>query len=103
MRLTTPKGIIYAIDAERQGTSEGYALGLILTPIRDELNYEDIEDILSINAANRGVWGESTQGRATNKRKRSPVWFTNVAAYSDGLVKPIHELLNGFRQTHRPN
>lgn len=103
MRLTTPRGMIYAIDAERQGASEGYALGLILTSIRDELDYEDIEDILSINAANRGVWGESTQGRSTHKRKRNAAWFTDVAAYSDGLVQPIHELLNGARSTSRPD
>ncbi len=103
MRLTTPQGMIYAIDAERQGTSEGYALGLILTSVRDELDYEDIEDILSINAANRGVWGDSTQGRATHKRKRSAAWFTDVAAYSDGLVQPIHELLNGARPMSRPD
>ncbi|MNY20980.1 hypothetical protein D3C86_1544980 [compost metagenome] len=103
MRLTAPKGFIYAIDAERQGTTEGHALGLIFASTRDELDYEDIEDILSINAANRGVWAESTQGRATHKRKRSPAWFTDVAAYSTGLVQPIHELLNGTSSASSPD
>lgn len=101
MRLITPRGHIYAVDAERQGTTEGHALGLILTSSRDELDYEDIEDILAVNAAKRGVWGEITQGRATNKRGRNATWFTDVAAYSTGLVQPIHELLTGTPSAKR--
>lgn len=95
MRLATPRGIIYAIDAERREATEGQALGLILTSDRDDLDYEDIEDILSINATNRGVWTGSTQGRLTNKRPRNPTWYTNLTAYSVGLSETIHALLSG--------
>ncbi len=95
MRLTTPRGIVYAIDADRRESTEGQALGLILTSFRDDLDYEDIEDILSINATNRGVWTGSTHGRLTNKRPRNPTWYTNLTAYSTGLSEAIHALLSG--------
>lgn len=95
MRLTTPRGIVYAIDAERRESTEGQALGLILTSNRDDLDYEDIEDILSINATNRGVWTGSTQGRLTSKRPRNPTWYTNLTAYSTSLSTTIHALLSG--------
>lgn len=95
MRLMTPRGIIYAIDAERREVTEGQALGLILTSTRDNLDYVDIADILSINATNRGVWSGSTQGRITNKRPRNPTWYTNLSAYSTGLSETTHALLSG--------
>ncbi len=103
MRLTTPRGIVYAIDAERRESTEGQALGLILSSDRDDLEYEDIEDILSVNAANRGVWTGTTQGRATNKRPRNPTWYTNVSAYSVGLSEAIHALLSGVSHTSIPD
>lgn len=95
MRLTTPRGEIYAIDAERQGAIEGQAIGLILISERDELDYEDIEDILATNAANRGVWDVRTRGYPTAKRKRNALWFVDVTAYSTGMAKAISGLLSG--------
>lgn len=99
MRLTTHQGEIYAIDAERQGTTEGQAMGLVLTSARDELDYEDIEDILATNAANRGVWDVRTRGYLTAKSKRNALWFINVTAYSAGLAKAISGLLSGAPST----
>jgi len=96
MHLITPEGNIYAIDAERQGTTEGHALGLIFTPSRAQLTYEVIEDILAVNAGCRGVWGDLTLAHPTVKLKRNATWFTDVSAYSTGMVRPIFELLSGM-------
>jgi len=94
MSVTTPTGRIYVIDAERQ-EKEGYALGLLMTPLRSELSYVVIESILAVNAAERGVWRQATSEYPTIKLERKGACFRDISAYGAKLVGAITALSRG--------
>jgi hypothetical protein len=94
MRITTDRGDIYVVDAERHG-KEAQALGLIFTPLATTLTDDDIETILAVNSGERGVWRGMTNQYPTAKLARKAIWYEDLSAYGVHILGVIAALNEG--------
>lgn len=98
MEVTLPEGCVYVFDAERRDDSlEGddrRALGLVLAPTAWRLNYEDIQSLLAVNAAARGVWRQADvpPSYRVETRPRHESWRRNIHAYARHIASRIRML-----------
>ena len=92
MELTLPEGYVYIFDAERPADTvdrdNRRALGLVLAPMGWRLNYEDMQALLAVNAAARGVWRQDDVPASyrVETRPRNETWRRNIHAYANHIA-----------------
>ena len=92
MEITLPEGYVYIFDAERPADTvdrdNRRALGLVLAPMGWRLNYEDMQALLAVNAAARGVWRQDDVPASyrVETRPRNETWRRNIHAYANHIA-----------------
>ncbi|MBD3818085.1 MAG: hypothetical protein IE912_04125 [Brevundimonas diminuta] len=98
MEVALPEGHVYVFDAERlDDRADGddrRALGLVLVPTGWRLNYEDIQALLAVNAAAKGVWRQADvpSSYRVETRPRNGSWQRNIHAYAHHIRSRIRML-----------